>query len=97
MRAKSTDHHECRPSLEAALLLAAISVASWQFGVLTAAVLVASVLILTLAKQLASTPEVNAGHRAGGKGFAGAGCFFLIWIMSASGTHEYCGSCQAIA
>ncbi|DBB06980.1 TPA: hypothetical protein ACH3X1_011572 [Trebouxia sp. C0004] len=60
-----------RSSSEGALLLAAFALASWQFGVFTVSALVVFALILTLAKQLASTPEVNAGHRAGGKGFAG--------------------------
>ncbi|KAL0045049.1 hypothetical protein WJX82_006407 [Trebouxia sp. C0006] len=60
-----------RSSSEGAILLAASALASWQFGVFTASALVIFALILTLAKQLASTPEVNAGHRAGGKGFAG--------------------------
>ena len=61
----------CRSSSEGAILLAAFALASWQFGIFTASALVVFALILTLAKQLASTPEVNAGHRAGGKGFAG--------------------------
>lgn len=60
-----------RSSSEGAILLAAFALASWQFGIFTASALVVFALILTLAKQLASTPEVNAGHRAGGKGFAG--------------------------
>ena len=45
--------------------------ASWQFGLLRTLVITIAALSLTLAKQLASTPEVNAGHRAGGKGFQG--------------------------
>ena len=61
----------CRSSSEGAILLAAFALAGWQFGIFTATALVVFALILTLAKQLASTPEVNAGHRAGGKGFAG--------------------------
>ncbi|KAL0019574.1 hypothetical protein WJX79_009320 [Trebouxia sp. C0005] len=60
-----------RSSSEGAVLLVALALASSQFGVFTATALVVFALILTLAKQLASTPEVNAGHRAGGKGFAG--------------------------
>ena len=60
-----------RSPLDGAILFAVLVLASWQFGLFTAAAIVAFALILTLAKQLASTPEVNAGHRAGGKGFAG--------------------------
>ena len=52
-------------------MLVAASIVSWQFGVSTATGIVLAALVLTLAKQLASTPEVNSGHRAGGKGFAG--------------------------
>lgn len=52
-------------------MLAATSAAGWQFGAFRTISLVMLALLLTLAKQLASTPEVNSGHRAGGKGFTG--------------------------
>ena len=40
-------------------------------------------LLLTLAKQLASTPEVNSGHRAGGKGFEGdCRIHFDMWHLA---------------
>lgn len=61
----------CRPSFEFGLVLLAMLAASWQFGLLRTLLITIAALSLTLAKQLASTPEVNAGHRAGGKGFTG--------------------------
>ena len=60
-----------RPSPDVALVLATIAAASWHFGIFRTVIITSLTLLLTLAKQLASTPEVNAGHRAGGKGFQG--------------------------
>ena len=61
----------CRPQPDVAVALAAVAVAGWQFGIFRSIAVVMLALILTLFKQLASTPEVNSGHRAGGKGFQG--------------------------
>ena len=55
------------------MVLATTSAAVWKFGAFRTISFVMLALLLTLAKQLASTPEVNSGHRAGGKGFEG-GC-----------------------
>lgn len=60
-----------RPSPDVAMVLAPISAAGWQFGMFRTIALLTLALLLTLAKQLASTPEVNSGHRAGGKGYEG--------------------------
>ena len=64
-----------RPSPAVALVLSATPAAGWQFGAGKTILLLMLALLLTLAKQLASTPEVNSGHRAGGKGFEGDCCF----------------------
>ena len=53
------------------MVLAATLIASWQFGAFRTIALLTLALLLTLARQLASVPEVNSGHRAGGKGFEG--------------------------
>ncbi|KAL3160378.1 hypothetical protein ABBQ32_010705 [Trebouxia sp. C0010 RCD-2024] len=60
-----------RSSPDVAMVLAAMSIASWQFGTFRTIALLTLALLLTLAKQLASTPDVNSGHRAGGKGYEG--------------------------
>lgn len=73
----------CRPTPGVAVALAAVAVAGWRFGPFRSIAIVLLALILTLFKQLASTPEVNSGHRAGGKGFSGYHVTKLLFFMDA--------------